>query len=150
MMQMMERVLRSRTRADDDEVRKILAEPDGKDYQDLRDRAAYVYATGSIPSHLRTLMTSLLVRLTKYSRTPVSMDRRIGSMELSQEMIRTFGLDSHPMIVKVRSYVESGYRIQVARDVKARRPYSKVFLWKPGSDEKITVQIDGSVKEGWA
>jgi len=150
MTTIVDRALRSRITADDHEVNSILSDPDSKDYQDLRDRAAYVYVTGSLPSHLRTLMTSLLCRLTKYSRTPVSLDRRVGSMALSHEMIERLNLDQHPLVVKLRPFIEQGYRIQTDRDTKARRPYSKVFLYKPGSGDKVTVQIDGSLKEGWA
>jgi hypothetical protein len=149
MPEMMERFLRSRLRADECEVQRVLSDPDSKDYADLRDRAAYVYVTGSMPSHLRSLMTSLLARLATYSRTPVSFDRRVGSLALSQEMIERLDLESHPMVAKLRPFIDGGYRIQLERDMKARRPYTKVFLFNPGTGDRITVQIDGSLKEGW-
>lgn len=144
-----QRVLRSQQAATDDEVASIMADSNSKDYQDLRDRAAYVYITGSIPTHLRTLMNSLLRKLTQYSRTPVSLDGRLGSMRLDEGCIAALGLESHPMTKKVRQYLNDGYRIAVARDHKSRRPYSRVLLMNPTSGLRITVQADGSIKDGW-
>lgn len=144
-----QRVLRSQQPATDDEVARIMADPNSKDFQDLRDRAAYVYVTGSIPTHLRTLMNSLLRKLTRYSRTPVSLDGRLGSMQLDAGSIAALSLDAHPLTKKVRQYLNDGYRIAVARDHKSRRPYSKVLLLHPASGIRLTVQADGSIKDGW-
>lgn len=130
----------------------VLANPDTKEYQDLRDRAAYVYATGAFPTHLRTYFTSLLRNVSKYSRQPVSLDGRSGSMQILPENVAALGLDSHPMVKKVRDYIKRGYQIQVGQDVRTRRPYSRVFLYRkaPGQPtDLVTVQVDGSIKEGW-
>jgi hypothetical protein len=136
------------------DIERVLSHAEDKEYTDLRDRAAYVHATGSFPTHLRTYMTALLRKVSSYSRTPVSLDGRVGSLKIAEENIKRLGLDDHPMIRKVRGYVAHGYKIQVSRDPKTRRPYTKVFLYResaPGAGtERLTVQADGSVKEGWA
>jgi hypothetical protein len=142
------RLLRSRIEADEAELSRVLKDPESKDFKDLRDRAAYVYATGSFPTHLRTLMTSLLQKLSRYSRTPVSLDGNLGSMKLNEESIALLELENHPLVRKVKDYVSRGYRIEVAREMKARRPYSKILMVN-GSGDRLTVQVDGSVKEGW-
>jgi hypothetical protein len=130
------------------ELRSILSDPRSKDYKDLRDRAAYVYITGSFPTHLRTLMTSLLRAVTKYSRTPVSLDGSRGSIKLDNEMVDALGLDEHPMIRKVKHYIDQGYRLQPSPfSLKDRRPFSRVYLTK--DNDKVIVQADGSVRDGW-
>lgn len=136
----------------DGDVEKLLHDKDTKDFNDLRDRAAYVYATGTFPTHLRTYMTALLSKITRYSRTPVSLDRRIGSLQIVEDNIQRLSLEDHPMTRKVREYIQKGYRIELDRDsLKNRRPYTKVFLWRNAGagTERITVQSDGSVKDGW-
>ena len=109
---------------------------DRKVYQDFRDRAAYVYATGTFPTHLRTFFTGLLRKATRYTTEKTSIDLRHGSMLMDQKVIDTMDLDHHPMVKKVTD----------------RRPFSKVFLFKQKgriATNQITVQIDGSVLEGW-
>jgi hypothetical protein len=135
-----------------DDVSRLLHDKDSKDFDDLRDRAAYVYVTGSYPTHLRSYMTSLLAKITRYSRNPVSLDRRLGSMAVDETRATQLGLDEHPMVTKVRDFIKAGYRIQLSRDDETtRRPYTKVFLWRRARHglERITVQRDGSVKDGW-
>lgn len=144
-----QRVLKSQRAASDAEVEVILGDPEAKDYKDLRDRAAYVYATGAFPTHLRRLMTSLLVKMTRYSREPVSLDRRIGSMQLVDDTVNVLGLNRHPMIHKVREFVDRGYKIHLAPSDRSRRPYSKVYLLHPVTRDRVIVQADGSVLEGW-
>jgi hypothetical protein len=135
-----------------EDISRLLHDKNTKDYEDLRDRAAYVYVTGSYPTHLRTYMVSLLRKITRYSRSPVSLDRRLGSLAVDDTRAKQLGLDEHPMVTKVREFVKDGYRIQLSRDdASSRRPYTKVFLWKRtgGGMQQITVQSDGSVKDGW-
>lgn len=135
-----------------EEIEKLLHDKNTKDFEDLRDRAAYVYVTGSYPTHLRTYMTAMLRKITRYSRTPVSLDRRLGSMQIAQENVVRLGLEDHPMVRKVREYLDKGYRIQLSRDdITTRRPYTKVFMFKRtglGFD-RLTVQCDGSIKDEW-
>jgi hypothetical protein len=82
----------------------------------------------------------------------MSLDRRLGSFSIAEENIQRLGLEDHPMIKKVREFLEQGYRIELSRDdIKTRRPYTKVFLWRRerGGMRRITVQSDGSIKDGW-
>ena len=51
------------------------------------------------------------------------------------------------MVVKVRQLIAEGYQIRVSLGPNARRAYGKIRLWR--NDDKRTVQIDGSVKDGW-
>jgi hypothetical protein len=51
------------------------------------------------------------------------------------------------MVRKVQAYIRDGYKIRVSKGVNARKPYSKVLLYK--GDDRRTVQIDGSLKDGW-
>jgi hypothetical protein len=130
----------------------LLKSKDSKEYQDFRDRAAYVYATGTFPTHLRRFFTALLAKATRYQRHPVSLDSQFGSMKITPQVARALKLEEHPMIRKAREYVNQGYRIRVARELTARRPYSKLFLYARArtGTKQVTVQADGSVKEGWA
>lgn len=142
----------SQLKADDKLLDTVFNNPESKEFVDLRDRAAYVLTTGTFPTHLRTLMTGLLRKITTYSRHPVSLDGRMGSLRVVQENIERLGLNDHPMVRKAGDYVKQGYLIQMPRDPKARRPYSKVLLYKNLGGtvfDRLTVQDDGSVKEGW-
>lgn len=123
---------------------KVLEDPKSKEYRDLRDRAAYVHLTGTIPSHLRTFMVQLLRKIASYSRARQS---RPGPFAVDDKVIDALQLDDHPMIKKTRQLLAQGYKLQTSRGFKERRPYSRVFLFK--GPEKMTVQFDGSIKEGW-
>lgn len=133
------------------DLQKILKDRDSKDFQDLRDRAAYVYCTGTFPTHLRTFMMSLLRIATHYQLKPVALDGRSGSMELTPEVRAALDLEDHPMVSRVRDFVEDGYKIFFQRDLSERRPYSKVLLYKKERSgiHKIVVQADGSILDGW-
>lgn len=141
--------IRSRNPASDNEIVNILSDKQSKDFMDLRDRAAYVYVTGTFPTHLRTMMTSLLRKVTRYSRVPVSLDRRSGSISLTPSVVDELQLEKHPMVARVKDFLNYGYRIERTADIKARRPYSRVHLLHPLTSERLTVQVDGSVREGW-
>lgn len=121
-------------------------EPGTKDFYDLRDRAAYVHITGAMPTHLRSYMTSLLSKIAGFT----GQSGR-NSLEVARQNAAILGLDSHPMVKRTREYVKDGYNIAVARDIKARRPYGKVFLWKQEGHEirKVTIQHDGGVLLSW-
>lgn len=119
-----------------------------KEYADFRDRAAYMFCTGAYPTHLRTHFTALLRAVSRYQGKPASLDGRIGNMHLDPSVAQELGLDDHPMVRKTREFVTKGYRIVLAQSLKDRRPFSKVRLIGPGGD-KVTVQIDGSLKDVW-
>lgn len=123
-----------------------------EEFSDLRDRAAYVYATGALPTHLRTYMTSLLNKITRYSRAPASLDRRAGNLSIPRTQASVLALDDHPMISKVKTYIQEGYKIQVSRDPRTRRPFGKVFMYRRNRNgilDRLTVQSDGSVLSTW-
>jgi hypothetical protein len=66
---------------------------------------------------------------------------------VDDEVASRLDLDRHPMVTKVHGFLQDGYRIRASRGPNARRPYGKVFLFK--GQHRCTVQVDGSVKEGW-
>jgi hypothetical protein len=97
-------------------------------------------------------MSALLRARTAYSRKPVSLDGLSGCIKVAEENVERLGLQHHPMVVKAKSYVDDGYRIELSTHWKARRPYSKILLAKKepsGQVTRVTVQNDGSVLEGW-
>lgn len=134
-----------------DDLTRIVNEPETKDFVDLRDRAAYVYCTGTFPTHLRSYMMSLLRIATHYQLKPVALDGRSGSMELTPEIVKALDLDHHPMVARVRDFVEDGYKIFFQRELNERRPFSKVLMYrKDGRNmHKLIVQSDGSILDGW-
>jgi hypothetical protein len=131
----------------DEEIEYILSHPQKRAYRDLRDRAAYMYVTGTYPSHLRTFFTRVLGRISKMANRATSMDRRSGNMLLDEDKVRRLHLDDHPMVLKVRKYLDQGYRITVSRGATSRMSYRKIYLSK--GDDEITVQIDGSRLDHW-
>jgi hypothetical protein len=106
-----------------------------------------MYITGTYPSHLRTFFTRVLGHMAKMTNRATSMDGRSGNMLLDEDGVRRLHLDDHPMVLKVRKYLDQGYRITVSRGATSRKPYRKIFLAKGG--DEITVQIDGSVLDHW-
>lgn len=136
----------------DAELSRVLGQPDSKDYHDLCDRAAYVLITGTFPTHLRPHMTGLLRKMSHYSLTPAAMDGRGGSMGLDPAFVARLGLKQHPMVAKVQEFIRDGYLIQASRDVKARRPFSRVFLYRDdeGGPTKVTVHLNGATLDGWS
>lgn len=136
----------------DAELGRVLHDPDSKDHHDLCDRAAYVLITGTFPTHLRPHMTGLLRKMSHYSLTPAALDGKAGSMGLDPAYAQILKLDSHPMVVKTREFIAQGYLIQASREVKARRPFSRVFLYKAqpdGTALKVTIHLNGAVLDGW-
>jgi hypothetical protein len=132
-------------------LRKVLADHSSKDYVDLRDRAAFVHITGTLPTHLRTHMTSLLRSMTVVRNEPTSLDGEHGSMKIEPHIARSMRLDNHPMVAKAKEFLSEGYKVQGSRDLKARRPFSRVFLYRdaPNGQYKMTVHSNGAIQEGW-
>lgn len=135
--------------ADGSEIARILADPRSKEFNDLRDRAAYMFITGTHPSHLRTFFTRVLTLISKMHNKPVSLDGRSGNLKMDELIASKLNLPSHPMVVKVQEYVNDGWRIRVSRGPNARKPFTKVFLHR-GKDEEVTVNLDGYVKDSWS
>lgn len=118
---------------------------------DVRDRAAYVYVTGQFPSHLRTNYMSILRAITGSIAKPVAMDGRSGSMKLTSEAVRDLDLENHPLVSTVRAKIADGFLIQPSRGLQARRPYGKVFMYRPTTkgNDLIVVTSEGAVKNNW-
>lgn len=122
----------------------------GKVKEDIRDRAAYIYVTGAFPTHLRQNYNAVLRAITRVFRSPTSLDRKSGSVGVENDAIVDLDLEQHPMVQMVRRQILAGYTIQTARNIVSRRPYSKVFLYKKDDpSDRVTVQVDGSVKGNW-
>ena len=129
------------------EIGRIHSDPKSKEFKDLRDRAAYMYITGTHPSHLRTFFTQALALVSKMHNNPVSLDGLSGALKLEDEVVQELDLPNHPMVLKATRYVRDGWRIKPSRSPNARKPYTKVLLYK--GQQQLTVQIDGSVLDHW-
>lgn len=120
----------------------------------VTDRAAYVYITGNLPSHLRPWATRALVQITREYPRPTSLDGLHGHRQLKEDAIRDLRLNEHDMVGAVRQRVEEGYRIKPSRGHNTRRGYSKIFMFRPLPDgamhDQITVTLEGAIKRGWA
>lgn len=133
------------------ELRRVLASPQSKDYADLRDRAAFLHVTGTLPTHLRAHMTSLLRSMTVVRPEPTSLDGQHGSMKINPLVGRAIRINQHPMVLKTKEFLAEGYLIAGSRDLKSRRPFSRVFLYRdtPQGQYKMTVHSNGAIQEGW-
>ena len=122
-----------------------------KFWNDARDRAAFIHATGAFPSHLRPEASRLLVNITRRGQS--ALDGRCGVMRLHDYVVRDLQIEAHPMIRLTRQKLGEGYRIEPTRGYAMRRNYWKVFMYKLNADHqrygRITVQGDGSIKQGW-
>lgn len=132
-------------------IERILESPASKDLKDMRDRAAYVFVTGTHPSHLRRTWTQILSRVSRLSGTAAALDGRPTSLQLDQRIVVKLDLENHPMVTKVREYVARGYRITISLGANERKPYTKIYLSRGTGDvmDRVTVQIDGSVLDHW-
>jgi hypothetical protein len=144
--------IEKRPQANDElkDFRPLLAEG-SRTRDEIRDRAAYVYVTGQFPSHLRRNYMGVLRAMSQRFRKPVSLDGRSGTLALKGDVAMDLQLESHPMVREVRRKVSEGYVIQPSRGLQTRKPFGKVFMLKSNRrrTDRVTVQIDGSVKQGW-
>lgn len=139
--------VRDREPATRTEIERILSTPASKAFKDLRDRAAYMHITGSHPSHLRAFFTQALSLVSEMQNQPASLDGLSGALKLNEDIVKRLGLESHPMVVKVREHVQGGWRIKTSRGPNARKPYTKTFLHR--GQDRIAIQIDGSILDHW-
>lgn len=127
--------------------------PGEKLHQDISDRAAYMFITGCYPSHLRSKATGILRQITHDYRRPTSIDDRKGNRMLFEDAIRDLRLNSHEMVKAAREKVSQGYVIEPNRGMGTRRGFSKVFMFKKLPSQmiydKITITLEGAVKQGW-
>ena len=119
--------------------------------ENARDRAAYAYITGAFPTHLRERQNDFIRTITTVSRSSTSLDGNSGRLRIGPDIIDDLQLEVHPMMALVRRKLNEGWSVRLARMWASRRPYSKVYLFRQGAGgmESITVQLDGSTKEGW-
>lgn len=127
-----------------------------KDYNDLRDRMAYVYICGSFPTHLRIWFTKLITMATGRSREPSALDKAGGAIKVNPDVVEKLALEQHPMVQAVRGYIREGWKIARQRqDYTDRRPYSRIFLYRKIKtfrgivEEKKTIYINGAERDGW-
>ncbi|WP_312781039.1 hypothetical protein [Brevundimonas sp.] len=135
-------------RASMSDVSRILSQPQSQDFADLRDRAAFLFITGSHPSHIRAFFTQALSLVSKMHNQPTAFDARQGSLKLNADMVARLDLNDHPMVQQVRRFTEDGWRIKQVFGPNARKPHTQVLLWK--GQRLVTVKIDGSVLDYWA
>jgi hypothetical protein len=142
----------------DDELRTLYGQfapimTDGSRVRsEIRDRSAYVFTTGQFPSHLRKLYTNMISEMTQPFRKPSSLDGRVGYIQLREEIAADLKLEQHNMVKEVRLQIARGFVIQPSRGFGTRRPYLKIFMFRPSDDRigsPITVKIDGAIKQGW-
>lgn len=115
---------------------------DGRVWNDVRDRAAFVHLTGVFPTHLRAGYSSILAAITDHFRQVGK-----GPMAMSATAIRELHLEDHPMVVEVQRLLGDGWRIVPTHMDGNRRNFWKVYLAR--RDERMIVQGDGSTKRGW-
>jgi hypothetical protein len=122
-----------------------------KSRADVRDRAAYVFVTGQFPSHLRSNYMGILRAVTASFAKPVALDGRSGSMKLTPEAVTDLDLENHPLVKAVRAKLAEGFLIQPSRGLQARRPFGKVFMYRPtnAGNDLVVVNSEGALKTGW-
>lgn len=122
-------------------------------HEEIADRAAFVLITGIFPSHLRIKSADILRQITSYYRRPTSIDCRSGRLRLNPDAVRDLRLNDLPIVKVVREKVSQGNKIQPSRGLGERRNYGKIYMFKPNPNNiitaKITVTIEGAIKQGW-
>lgn len=137
----------SEQQPDRDALAAILADPRSSRFKSLRDRAAYMHVTGTYPSHLRPYYTRLLVLASTNTPLAGTGDTSAGPRAIEPRIAEDLKLETHAMVKTVRRSLRNGYRIRLSQGSNARKPYSKIWMFK--GDERITIQLDGSVEDGW-
>lgn len=122
-------------------------------YSFFRDRAAYMYIVGEFPSHLRKDALGFLRKISVNFRMPTSLDGRLGSRKILDEVAEHLQLEQHKLVQEVRDHIRRGYFIQASLGFGKRKNYGKVFMFKMGASnaviEKITIYGNGASKHGW-
>ncbi|TCL08259.1 hypothetical protein BXY66_0294 [Shimia isoporae] len=120
---------------------------------DIRDRAAYLYITGELPSHLQDRAKGILKQISRPYSRPTSFDGLHGSRLIHDDAVRHLGLHKHKMVIAVREKVKQGYKIELTRENSNRSGFGKIFMYKwqpyPTHRVKITVTASGAIGDGW-
>ncbi len=78
------------------------------------------------------------------------MDGPAGAIALRSEYTEAFRLQGHKMLAQARQYVLKGYRLSVSRGPNERRPFGRVWLYRPLDDQrayKATTHASGATPE---
>jgi hypothetical protein len=121
-------------------------------WADIRDRAAYVLVSGALPTHLRPGSVRLLRQMTEISKAPSAIDGSAGAVKLRPSYVQSFRLQEHPLVLQARRYVKEGYHLSVSRGPNERRPFGRVWLYRPVDQTrayKATIHSSGAVQAGW-
>lgn len=125
------------------DIYRICVEQEGRDYTDLRDRAAYLELIGGFPTHLRPAFTKALSHISYFASDRKDHKPSSAGLRIKEDVRSLLALDDHPMVKKVRALEAEGYELRSAASPKARRGFSRVRMGKGG--DEIIVQIDGSI-----
>jgi hypothetical protein len=81
------------------------------------------------------------------------LDGRRGARLVKADAIQDLDLNSHDMVKVVRHKVGQRFMIEPSRGPGTRRGFGKVFMFKRRPNrmiyDKITVTLEGAVKQGW-
>jgi hypothetical protein len=129
------------------DLERLLAQPKSASYLDLRDRAAFIYATGAWPSHIRPRSDQLLSFCTDWSRR----NNPAGNFVIVPDVAERLHLNDHPLVSAVRDHVAMGYRVSEdpASSGERRQPFGRVRLHREQSDgsgqvDEVTILLDGT------
>ena len=89
---------------------ELLRSPGSKLFNDIRDRAAFIYVTGMFPTHLRPRALGFLVVMTE----PVGDVPPLGGqgpVRLSRYYFDKLSLETHPMVETVREQIANGWEV---------------------------------------
>jgi hypothetical protein len=120
---------------------------DSRTYQDLRDRAAYLYIMGSFPSSLGNYMATLLTLVSRSVQAPSALDGSTGRTQVDREMAERLQLEQHPMVRRAQMLIAEGYGIDSVAAQADTRPYGRIYMRHRKTAHPIVVLIDGSVCE---
>jgi hypothetical protein len=121
-------------------------------WADIRDRAAYVFVSGALPTHLRPGSVRLLRQMSEISKAPSAIDGSAGAVKLRASYVKSFRLPEHPLVVQALRYVHEGYHLSVSRGPNERRPFGRIWLFRPVDETrayKATIHSSGAVQAGW-
>lgn len=104
-------------------------------YKRLRDHAAFVRATGFLPSHLREASKSTLLAV---ATEP--------GWRIPQVWVDHLRLDEHPLVCEVQARRASGWQVAIGPEFQ-RNGHGCVRM-KRGA-ERVSVLINGSILGHW-
>lgn len=137
------RARRQHPRPDPRAVFKMMARPDSKAFNDLRDRVAYMYVTGAHPTHMRPFFTGALNVVSEMD----DRSGRFGPHRIDRSAAYVLDLDKHPMVVEARRLSAQGWRLVVSLGPNCRRPYGNLYFSR--EQYRLTLNSDGWAKPGW-